>query len=99
MMKNDYRQDLFTELHKDLPKLGPGSTESTRKVFNLLKLPPRPTIVDVGCDTGRTTIELAKISNGKIIALDINQVFLDILISTPLRENTSASMRYSCLIN
>ena len=78
-MKNDYRRDLFTELCKDLPKLGPGSTESTRKVFNLLKLPSRPTILDVGCGTGRTTIELAKISNGKIIALDINQVFLDIL--------------------
>lgn len=70
--------DFHTELYKDLH--GPGSKETTRKAFSMLKnLPPKPVILDVGCGIGMTSIELAKLSNGNIIALDINPVFLEIL--------------------
>ena len=37
-------------------------------------------ILDIGCGPGVQTIELAKLSNGRIIALDNHQAFLDKLI-------------------
>lgn len=54
--------------------------EYTRKAFSILPKLDRPRILDVGCGTGIPTLELAKLSDGEIIALDINQGLLDILI-------------------
>ena len=42
--------------------------------------PELPLILDIGCGPGVQTIELAKLSNGRIIALDNHQAFLDKLI-------------------
>lgn len=71
----------FYELFEALPRGGPGSAEDTRKAFNLIPNPPEePLILDIGCGPGPQTIELAKITNGKIIAIDNHQGFLDKLI-------------------
>jgi ubiquinone/menaquinone biosynthesis C-methylase UbiE len=70
--------DIFFEIHKDLPREGPGNNNSTRKAFSLLKnLPSNPRILDIGCGPGMQTIELAKLSNGKIIGIDTHKPFLD----------------------
>jgi len=37
----------------------------------------KPRILDVGCGSGVPTMELAKLSNGQIIGLDVNQSSLD----------------------
>ena len=72
--------EYFYELFSSLPRGGPGDNKSTRKAFSYLKnLPDEPLILDIGCGPGMQTLELAKISNGKIIALDNYQPFLDIL--------------------
>jgi ubiquinone/menaquinone biosynthesis C-methylase UbiE len=69
------------ELCEALPRCGPGDNEFTRRAFNVIPKPPKhPYILDIGCGTGMQTIELAKISNGKIIALDNHQAFLDKLM-------------------
>ncbi|HUX98715.1 MAG TPA: class I SAM-dependent methyltransferase [Candidatus Deferrimicrobium sp.] len=79
--------ELLFELLKNLPRAGPGNNESTRKVFSMLyDLPPSPKILDIGCGPGMQTIELAKISNGKIVALDIHQPFLDRLLEKAQTE-------------
>jgi len=71
------------ELFEALPRCGPGDNESTRRAFNTIpKLPKQPFILDIGCGPGVQTIELAKISDGKIIALDNHQAFLDKLMKT-----------------
>ncbi len=63
-----------------MPRQGPGDNASTRKAFAILTdLPPNPSILDVGCGSGMQTLELAKLINGKIVALDIHQPYLDIL--------------------
>ncbi|UCE13259.1 MAG: class I SAM-dependent methyltransferase [Candidatus Heimdallarchaeota archaeon] len=49
----------------------------TRKAFKLLPELDEPRILDIGCGTGIPTIELAKLSNGKIIGIDIDQSSLD----------------------
>ncbi len=51
----------------------------TRKAFHTLPKLDRPRILDAGCGTGVPTMELAKLSNGEITALDIDQTLLDIL--------------------
>ncbi len=70
--------EIFFEIHKDLPREGPGNNESTKKAFEFLKqLPSNPRILDIGCGPGMQTIQLAKMTDCKIIALDTHQPFLD----------------------
>ncbi len=79
--------EYFFEIHKDLPREGPGNNETTRKAFFFLKdLPSHPLILDVGCGTGMQTIQLAKLIEGKIIALDNHQPFLDQLKMSAEKE-------------
>jgi len=51
----------------------------TRKAFNLLPKCKNPHILDIGCGTGVPTIELAKISNGHVIGIDIDVTSLNLL--------------------
>jgi ubiquinone/menaquinone biosynthesis C-methylase UbiE len=51
----------------------------TRKAFNLLPTLKNPHILDVGCGTGVPTIELAILSGGDVIGIDIDETALDIL--------------------
>ena len=69
------------ELCEALPRSGPGDNESTRCAFNSIpQFETPPFILDIGCGQGMQTIELAKISNGKVVALDNHQAFLDMLM-------------------
>lgn len=69
--------EIFFEIHKDIPREGPGDNESTRRAFEMLKeLPNNPKILDIGCGPGMQTIELAKNTDGIIYALDNHDKFL-----------------------
>ncbi|MBN1428886.1 MAG: class I SAM-dependent methyltransferase [Anaerolineae bacterium] len=69
---------IFFEIHKDLPREGPGSHASMLKALSLLKeLPAHSSILDVGCGPGKQTIALAKETGGAIVAVDTHQPFLD----------------------
>ena len=48
----------------------------TRRAFHMLPELEVPHILDVGCGSGVSTLELAKLSDGKIIGIDINQTLL-----------------------
>jgi len=48
-----------------------------------------PRILDVGCGSGVPTMELARLSNGEIIGLDIDQSALDILTKKTIRAGLS----------
>ena len=79
--------EYFYELFEALPRGGPGDNKSTKKAFNTIpKRPEQPLILDIGCGPGVQTIELAKLSNGRIIALDNHQAFLDKLIRNAKEE-------------
>ena len=51
----------------------------TRKAFQVLPELDNPRILDIGCGTGAPTMELAWLCNGHILAVDIDQLSLDIL--------------------
>jgi ubiquinone/menaquinone biosynthesis C-methylase UbiE len=79
--------EYFYELFEALPRGGPGDNVSTRRAYNFITgLPKQPCILDIGCGPGMQTIELAKISQGRIIALDNHQQFLDTLISNAKKK-------------
>lgn len=79
--------EYFYELFSGLPRGGPGDNKSTQKAFSYLKnLTAEPLTLDIGCGHGMQTLELARISKGKIIALDNYQPFLDILMHNAIKE-------------
>jgi len=49
----------------------------TRKAFRMIPEMGRPLILDIGCGSGISTQELAKLSRGKVIGIDIDQAALD----------------------
>jgi ubiquinone/menaquinone biosynthesis C-methylase UbiE len=49
----------------------------TRKAFRMLPNMDRPRILDIGCGSGVSTLELARLSRGKVIGIDIDQPALD----------------------
>jgi ubiquinone/menaquinone biosynthesis C-methylase UbiE len=70
--------EIFWEIHSNLPRESPGDNASTRRAFFMLTdLPKAPRILDVGCGPGMQTLELARITDGPITALDMHQPFLD----------------------
>ena len=50
----------------------------TRKALRMLPQLDKPRILDIGCGSGVPTMELARLTNGEIIGLDINQGLLDV---------------------
>jgi ubiquinone/menaquinone biosynthesis C-methylase UbiE len=49
----------------------------TRKAFEMLPKLESPSILDIGCGSGLVTLELARLSDGEIIGIDINQSLLE----------------------
>ena len=53
----------------------------TRKAFRMLPKLDKPRILDVGCGSGVPTMELARLSNGEVTGIDIDDALLDVLRS------------------
>ncbi|HTZ11625.1 MAG TPA: class I SAM-dependent methyltransferase [Candidatus Margulisiibacteriota bacterium] len=71
---------LFYEIFEALPRQGPGDDASTQKAFGKLSdLPQHPEILDIGCGVGKQTKVLARLTSGKITALDIHPPFIETL--------------------
>jgi len=68
--------DFFWQIHRGLPREGPGDNASTRRALSCLTLPKTPDILDIACGPGMQTIELAGTTRGRITALDTHQPFL-----------------------
>ncbi len=62
---------LFCELHSGNPQEGPGDFASTERAFRMLRdIPPRPRILDIGCGPGRQTLDLLRLTDGTVTAVD-----------------------------
>ena len=51
----------------------------TRKAFKMLPEIENPVILDIGCGTGVATLELARLSGGRVVGIDIDETALDSL--------------------
>jgi ubiquinone/menaquinone biosynthesis C-methylase UbiE len=81
--------DIFFEIHQNLPREGPGRNEYTRKAFEMLPKSDNPHILDIGCGTGGPTLELARLSKGEVLGVDIHQPYLDELARKAERAGLS----------
>ncbi len=69
---------IIAEIYEESYKASPARLAFTRKAFQLLPRMEDPHILDVGCGRGGPTLELARMSGGKVIGLDIDRSVLDV---------------------
>ncbi|MDI3385423.1 bifunctional class I SAM-dependent methyltransferase/N-acetyltransferase [Streptomyces sp. B-S-A8] len=74
---NDAVYDAFFALHHGLPRQGPGSDATTRRLLALAgPLPERPRVLDLGCGPGRAALLLAAEAGAEVTAVDLHRPFL-----------------------
>lgn len=68
---------IFFEIHKDLPRQGPGSFESTRRALEFVKPAPSK-VLDLGCGPGKQTLDLARLlPEAKLHGVDLITAFVN----------------------
>ncbi len=78
MTDNDWLMELLLDVHRGLPRQGPGDDASTLRALEMCtELPMRPDMLDVGCGPGMQTVALAAAAGGTITAVDLFEQFLD----------------------
>jgi ubiquinone/menaquinone biosynthesis C-methylase UbiE len=85
--------DVHREIYRGLDRVSAGRLNLIRKAFHMLPSLDRPRILDIGCGRGGPTIELARLSGGKVIGIDIDADALDELMSRAKDENLSGQIR------
>ncbi|KQX50873.1 MULTISPECIES: bifunctional class I SAM-dependent methyltransferase/N-acetyltransferase [unclassified Streptomyces] len=85
-MSDNALHDAFFALHHGLPRQGPGSDTTTRRLLTLAgRLPERPRVLDLGCGPGRSALLLAAEAGAEVTAVDTHEPFL-----AELREAAAA---------
>jgi len=81
------------ELQAYKDHLREGLVKYTRKAFRTLPKMAIPYILDIGCGSGVPTMELAKLSDGEIMAIDTSQTALDRLASKIKKAGLAARVK------
>ncbi len=84
-------EDIAHEINLDLFRAN--FNKYTRKAFEMLPALEKPRILDIGCGSGIPTIELARLSKGEVIGIDIDQAGLDKLTRTIEEKGFSNRMK------
>lgn len=69
------KSDVRIEIGRD--RLRSRLLKYTRKAYRMLHKLVDPTILDIGCGTGVVTMELARLSNGRVIGVDMDRVAIE----------------------
>jgi SAM-dependent methyltransferase len=69
--------DILGEIRRNISRSGSNRLQCTRQAFRMIPPVTHPRILDVGCGPGGPTLELARLSDGEIIGLDIHRPSLD----------------------
>ncbi|MFD9213445.1 GNAT family N-acetyltransferase [Streptomyces sp. NPDC059544] len=96
MSDNAFR-DAFFALHHGLPRQGPGSDDTTRRLLGLAgPVPPRPRVLDLGCGPGRAALLLAAEAGAEVTAVDLHEPFLDELRQAARARGLADRIRTVC---
>lgn len=83
---DDFAQKIFFEIHNDLPRQSPGSSQSTlRALRSINSSAEQLDILDIGCGPGVASIELAR-SGHRVTAIDNNELFITMLLTRAKEE-------------
>jgi predicted N-acetyltransferase YhbS/SAM-dependent methyltransferase len=85
---NDVR-DAFFALHEGLLRQGPGSDDTTRRLWRLAGSPAGARVLDLGCGPGRSALLLAEEAGAEVTCVDLHQPFLDELVRGAARRGVS----------
>ncbi len=88
--------DIYEELNDGLAGVSPARLRYTRKAFQMLPHLDRPCILDVGCGQGGPTLELARLSCGQVIGLDIASAALSQLARRAVAEGLTDCVQVVC---
>jgi SAM-dependent methyltransferase len=82
---------LLIDLHVRSQRQGPGGNAETRKALELVDLhTTKPfRVLDIGCGTGASTLQLAHCLDAEITALDLSADFLEVLANNARTEAVS----------
>ena len=76
-MSDDTFWSHFHEIFEALPRQGPGDRASTERALRLLPpLTPATRVLDVGCGSGAQTLDLARATEARIVAVDNHPPFV-----------------------
>lgn len=76
-MSKDSFWSYFYEIYENIPRQGPGDYKSTTRALKLLpSLNSSHRLLDVGCGSGAQTIDLARMTEAQIIAVDNHPPFV-----------------------
>lgn len=85
---------VFWEIHRDLPRQGPGAADLTRRAFGLTGMADSaPRVLDLGCGPGAQTIELARLGASQIVAVDNHAPFIEELRTRARRAGFADRIR------
>ncbi|MFD7319833.1 GNAT family N-acetyltransferase [Streptomyces sp. NPDC059875] len=84
----------FFALHHGLPRQGPGSDSTTRRLLAIAgPLPERPRVLDLGCGPGRSALLLTSEAGAEVTAVDLHEPFLDELRQAADARGLGGSVR------
>jgi|WetSurMetagenome_2_1015567.scaffolds.fasta_scaffold65481_2 SAM-dependent methyltransferase len=76
-MSTDKFWSYFYEIYEAIPRQGPGDRESTERALRLLPpLTHSQRILDIGCGAGAQSIDLARATEARIVAVDNHSAFV-----------------------
>jgi SAM-dependent methyltransferase len=70
-------ESIMVEFFNGLDLLGPSDPPSTSRALASIAVAPDAVVVDVGCGTGRQTLQLLQETPATVIATDLHQAMLD----------------------
>jgi len=87
-------EELFYHVFESIPRQGPGCSAATKKAFSFVHGLTEPArVLDIGCGKGVQTLDLARLVNGTITAVDNHQQFLDTLSADAGTAGLSGKIR------
>ena len=90
----------FFELFEALPRQGPGCLDATRRALALLSdLPEAPSVLDIGCGSGKQTQILAQELKTKILAIDNHRPVLERLDRAAAKHGLEIETRELSMID
>jgi SAM-dependent methyltransferase len=85
--------DWHQELHQGLDEMTAGRRAFIGKAFRLLPKLDDPRILDVGCGRGGPTLELARLSGGQLVGIDIDRRSLRDLLARAAEHGLSGQVQ------
>lgn len=80
-MEEEHQKEYISalvELHRDLPRQGPGDRQFALNLLKKLpRLPKNPRIADLGCGTGVAALMLAEFFKSSVKAVDASSIFIN----------------------